>query len=422
MSERDQVGSSRRVSRRGLLAVAGGLGIGGASLAACGGTRPGLAADANAGSEDAITFWGSHQAGIASPAQSRLHFAAFDVVTTDRAELMALLQEWTAAAARMTKGQTAAPLSGNLLAPPEDTGEALDLGPANLTVTFGFGPGLFSKDGDDRFGLGPRRPPALVDLPAFAGDQLDPNRSGGDLAVQACADDPQVAFHCVRDLARKGLGVVAMRWSQLGFDRTSVTTQAQSTPRNLMGFKDGTDNIRAEDTAAMSRFVWVGSEGPSWMRGGSYLVTRRIRMTIELWDRTPLGDQEQTIGRHKRSGAPLGSNAENDPVDLKALHDGQPVIPANSHIRLASPDSNGGQRIMRRGYSFTDGMDSYGELDTGLFFICYQRDPRRQFIPIYTRLAATDALNEYVVHTGSAVFACPRGTTRGRWVGQGLFA
>src|SRR5262249_43144858 len=202
-----------------------------------------------------------------------------------------------------------------------------------------------------------RRPAALCELPAFGDDALDPATSGGDLCVQACADDPQVAFHAVRNLARIGRGTVVMRWSQLGFGRTSSTSRSQDTPRNLMGFKDGTANIRAEDTEAMRRFVWVGGEGPGWMRGGSYMVTRRIRMLLEVWDRSALEDQEQTIGRRKYDGAPLGESGEFAPLDLAAERGGQPTIPADAHVRLASPSVNDGERILRRGYSFTDGVD-----------------------------------------------------------------
>jgi deferrochelatase/peroxidase EfeB len=161
--------------------------------------------------------------------------------------------------------------------------------------------------------------------------------------VQACSGDPQVAFHAVRNLARIGRGAVVMRWSQLGFGRTATTSRSQDTPRNLMGFKDGTANIRAEDSEAMDRFVWLGrGDGPTWMRGGSYMVTRRIRMLLEVWDRSALEDQEQTIGRAKYSGAPLGGNEESDPLDLEAKSGGKPVIPADAHVRLASDRSTTG--------------------------------------------------------------------------------
>jgi deferrochelatase/peroxidase EfeB len=160
------------------------------------------------------------------------------------------------------------------------------------------------------------------------------------------------------------------------------------------------------------------------MRGGTYAVTRRIRMLIETWDRSALGDQEATIGRAKISGAPLGAEAEHDPVDLSARRkDGEPEIPVDAHIRLASHVTNAGVPVLRRGYSYTDGIDPVtGELDAGLFFVCFQRDPHAQFAVLQRRLGSGDALNEYIKHTSSAVFAIPAGVPPGGYVAQGLFA
>jgi len=308
-------------------------------------------------------------------------------------------------------------------APPADTGEAMDLTPAKLTITFGLGPGLFERGGEDRFGLRAQKPALLRDLPRLPGDELERERSGGDLVVQACADDPQVAFHAVRNLARIGRGSVVMRWSQLGFGRTSTTSRAQATPRNLMGFKDGTNNIRAEDTKAMRDHVWLGAgDDPAWMRDGTFMVTRRIRMLIEVWDRASLADQQDTIGRLKATGAPLGGRREFDEVDLAAKRTGgEPLIPVDAHVRLAAPQVNGGLKMLRRGYSFTDGMDAdLGQLDAGLFFICFQRDPEMGFVAIQRRLGATDALGEYIQHTGGGLFAMLPGVRRGQYLGQGL--
>ncbi|MGY1749996.1 iron uptake transporter deferrochelatase/peroxidase subunit [Modestobacter sp. SYSU DS0511] len=367
----------------------------------------------------AVRFTGAHQAGITTPAQDRLHFVAFDVVTDDRAELVALLRAWTAAARRMTAGQDAGEV-GAVGGPddvPDDTGEALGLPASGLTLTVGFGPTLFTTaDGVDRFGLAARRPAPLAELPAFPGDAIDPAISGGDLCVQACANDPQVAVHAVRNLIRLGAGVVRVRWSQLGFGRTSSTSSAQATPRNLFGFKDGTDNLKAENAAAIERFVWVadGDPGADWLAGGSYLVTRRIRMLVETWDGETLAEQEASVGRTKGAGAPLGARAEFDPVDLAAL-------PPTSHVFLAHP-TNAGTAILRRGYSFVDGSDAQGRLDAGLFFIAYQRDPGNGFTRIQRNLR-TDALNEYLQHTSSAVFACPPGVTGDDdWWGRALFS
>jgi deferrochelatase/peroxidase EfeB len=392
---------SPRVTRRRLLGTAAGAAFAGGLVVG----KEGSPSDTPL----VVPFYGPVQAGIATPAQDRLHFAAFDLTVDSASEVRDLMRAWTDAAARMTAGRDAGAAAASSLAPPTDTGEATGLPPANLTVTFGFGPSLFAAD---RFGLAGARPAELRELPQLPGDELDPDRSGGDMCVQACSDDPQVAFHAVRNLARIGRGAVVMRWSQLGFGRTSTTSRSQATPRNLMGFKDGTNNIRAEDVELMRRHVWV--DAPRWMRGGTYMVTRRIRMLIEVWDRASLQDQEQTIGRLKASGAPLGGRSEDDPVNAARL-------PVDAHVRLAQPAANGGERLLRRGYSFTDGMDAdLGQLDAGLFFICFQRDPARQFVPIQRRLGGSDALGEYIKHTGSALFAVPPGVRPGGYIGEAL--
>jgi deferrochelatase/peroxidase EfeB len=191
-----------------------------------------------------------------------------------------------------------------------------------------------------------------------------------------------------------------------------------------MGFKDGTNNVVAEDTDALHDHVWVGAhDDPAWMRGGTYLVARRIRMLLEVWDRSTLVDQEASIGRLKASGAPIGATEEFDAVDLEARRGGEPVIPMDAHVRLSAPSRNNGSRLLRRGYSFTDGIHPVtNQLDAGLFFIAFQRDPRRQFVPIQRRLGESDALNEYIRHTGSALFAIPPGVTSGGFVGETLLA
>jgi deferrochelatase/peroxidase EfeB len=405
------------LTRRRLLTSAG-VGAAGLTLGAGGYLIGHETAEASNGDgTGSVSFYGPHQAGIDTAAQDRLHFAAFDLLSEDPAELRELMRAWTVAAAEASAGEMIGGVNDVQLAPPDDTGETVGLLPSRLTVTFGFGPSLFEKPG---LGLAAKRPATLQPLPALPADELNPGESGGDICVQACSDDPQVAFHAIRNLARIGRGTVAMRWSQLGFGRTASTSRSQDTPRNLMGMKDGTANIRAEDSEAMEKFVWVGREGPAWMQGGSYLVTRRIRMLLEVWDRTSLQDQERTIGRHKYSGAPLGGRDEFEPLPLDTQRNGHPLIPPNSHVRLASGKENGGARILRRGYSFTDGVDEgLGELEAGLFFISFQRNPE-QFVAIQQRLGSMDALNEYIKHVGSAVFAVPPGATPGGYVGEAL--
>jgi deferrochelatase/peroxidase EfeB len=376
-------------------------------------------------SEGAVPFYGAHQAGVATLAQDYLSFAAFDLSSETIEGLREILQQWTAAAASLTAGQPYQPSPQELSQPPEDTGEAIGLDPAQLTITIGLGPSLFGSPGQDRFGLAHLKPSMLQPLPPFQGESLDPNSSGGDLCVQACANDPQVTFHAVHLFARLASSTASLRWAQLGFGRTSSTSQAQVTPRNLMGFKDGTDNIRAEDTTEMNDYVWVQpADDPAWMTGGTYLIARRIKILFDVWDSTTLEDQQRTIGRDKLTGAPLGSRSEFDPVELSATAtDGELLIPDNAHIRLANPQNNDGQRILRRGYSYSEPVEpGSGQIDAGLFFIAFQRSPERQFIPLQRRLAASDALNHHTLHTLSAIFACPPGTSPGGFIGDALFA
>jgi deferrochelatase/peroxidase EfeB len=417
----DRAGTSRRRMLGLLGAGATGAALGtGATLARTSGDDP--AAQARA---QVVPFFGRHQAGIATPAQDRLHFATFDLSLTTRDELADLLRRWTNAAARMTAGLDVGTgaVTGAPGTPPDDTGEALGLAASKLTLTIGFGPTLFkTTHGADRFGLAARRPAQLAALPAFPGDALDPARSGGDLCLQACADDPQVAVHAIRNLARIARGSASVRYSQLGFGRTSSTSAAQATARNMMGFKDGTANLKAEDATELSTHVWAQpGDGPDWMTGGSYLVSRRIRMLIEPWDSTPLTEQERVIGRTKGNGAPLGRSDEFSVLNLQG-QSGEPAIDPKAHVRLAHPTSNHGAKLLRRGYSFVDGTDEYGRLDAGLFFLAYQRDPRAQFVTIQQSLAGkgNDALNEYITHVGSGLFACPPGVAAGAFWGETL--
>src|SRR5215472_10103152 len=347
-------------SRRRLLAGGGVVAAGAVAGGLAGnfaGSRPAdspaaAGADAVPGGEQVIPFYGPHQAGIATPVQDRLAFGTMNVVAgVGRADLRDLLRTWTTAAARMTAGQLVGEAT-EPYAPPVDTGEAIGSPVSRLTITLGYGPSLF----DQRFGLGPKKPAALVPLPPLPNENLDPQYTGGDLCVQACSDNPLVAFHAVRNLARIGMGVVEHNWMELGFGRTSATSTRQETPRNLLGFKDGTRNIKADQTQLLDDYVWAGDEtGQPWLRGGSYLVVRKIRMFIENWDRDYLQDQENVIGRAKVSGSPLSGGTEFSAPDFTAARpDGRLAIPARAHIRLASFEHNGGTRILRRGYSFTD--------------------------------------------------------------------
>ena len=406
-----------RISRRRCLelSAAAGGGAAGASLAWAAerehrdGTVPLRSAS------EQVPFDGPHQGGITTPQQEALHFAAFDL-TADRVEEVAVLfRAWTVAARRLSAGVPLLAQRDVAGDHPPDSGETEGIGSARLTLTFGLGPSLFGSVGNDRFGLARHRPPSLVDLPPFPGDELEDGRVGGDICVQACADDPQVAFHAVRNLASLARGAAVLRWMQTGFRHAEAATPL--TGRNLFGFRDGINNLDPADSDRMATNVWVADEGPGWLQGGTYMVVRRIRMRLEHWDSVPLSEQERTFGRHKRTGAPFGASEERARVDPTQL-------PPDCHVMQANPRRAGSEaeRILRRSYSFSDGFERrFDELDAGLFFVCFQRDPRRQFIPIQTRLARADHMREYVFHTGSGIFALPPGTEPGGYLGQALF-
>jgi deferrochelatase/peroxidase EfeB len=416
------------LSRRTLFAGAGG----GLALGAAAGYGAAHAAGPDASGDlidldRAIAFYadgadeadaaGGHQAGIATPPQRHCVFMTFDLVDGVRsADLQMLLAKWSAAIAQLMAGEPVGSVQPDRRgAVAADTGEAYGLAPAGLTVTLGLGPGVF----DDRLGLGARRPRHLRPLPALPSDTLRPELTGGDLALQACADDPQVAYHAIRDLARLGRGTVITRWTVMGFGRASAGA-GQTTPRNLQGFKDGTRNIK--DPADLDRFAGVGeADGDvDWMTGGSYLVARKIRMDVETWDADDVADQQAVIGRTKLEGAPLSGTKESDTPDFHKVVDGKPAIAPTSHIALAAHENNDGIRILRRGYNYTDGINELGQLDAGLLFLAFMKDPQ-QFITLQDRLGRSDLLNEYISHIGSGVFAVPPAPKRGHYLAEGLF-
>jgi deferrochelatase/peroxidase EfeB len=401
------------ISRRELLlaAAAGTFGVGkayGSAAAAC---TPDVDLTRR------YPFYGrAGQAGIRTPPQRHVFYMTFDLTSSLRTDLQVLLARWSSAIAQLMDGQPIGqiePARANGVG--LDSGEAMDLGPASLTVTVGLGPKVFS----DTYGLAHAKPARLRVLAQLPSDALDPSYTGGDLSLQACADDPQVAYHAVRDLARiaKDTGTAATRWTILGFGRASAG-KGQSTPRNLLGFKDGTRNIRED--ADFDRFVWL-KEGPAWQRYGSYQVVRKIQIHIENWDTDRISNQNAVFGRHKLSGAPLTGQNEFDLPDFHSVGpDGQPVIPADAHIRLAAHENNSGIRILRRSYNYTSGINGVGLLDAGLLFICYLNDPAH-FEMLQTKLGAADALNEYISHVGSAVFFVPPAPEEGSYIGEHLF-
>jgi deferrochelatase/peroxidase EfeB len=411
-------------TRRGFLAGAAGA----AGLAASAASAQAVRPDGPSARPRTLAFHGPHQGGVADDQQANVQFAVFDVSTDKRADIVALLRSWTDAAALLTAGLSLGEPGADPAKPVGDSGEAVDLTASRLTLTFGLGASLFELDGKDRFGLKARRPAGFVDLPKFPGDQLVAARTGGDLCIQACADDPQAAFHAIRQLARVADGVTSLRWIQSGFVSGAAPGK---TPRNLMGFRDGSTNVKTSDPDEMNRHVWVGSEAEPWMRGGTYMVARPTRIALEHWDRMKLSFQEQTIGRAKATGAPIGGKHEGDPLDLDAVDaDGNPVIAENAHVRLAAPQTNEGTQILRRSYSYDNGLSFVAErwppwrqgleLDAGLLFICFQHDPGAGFIRIFEKMSRFDMLNQFVTPIGGGLFAIPAGVRPGEYLAQGL--
>lgn len=399
---KDEKFFEKKMDRREFLKKAG---IGGAGLALGLSGASAFFANKEQGSkniadgQEEISFYGKHQAGITTPMQKNIYFVVLDLRTTDKNELIQLFKDWTDYSQKLVNGELVKKDGSNALLPPSDTGETVGLNPYRLTLTFGVSASFLTK-----LGLEKKRPKLFRDLPAFPKEQLREQYTGGDIVIQACADDEQVAFHAVRNLIRKGRNKVTMKWSQSGF---VAIGDRMETPRNLFGFKDGTANVTTEKD--IDKVVWADSQ--DWMKNGSYMAVRRIIMHLETWDRTNLQEQENTFGRYKESGAPFGKKNEFDEVDLS-------LLPVDSHVRLAKEVD---LPILRRSYSYSDGIDpKTGQFDAGLLFIAFQKDPDR-FVKIQTNLGADDKMNEYVTHIGSGLFACFGGVKEGGYIGQDLF-
>lgn len=401
-------------TRREMLKMTG-LGIVGTAIAVSGAgpiVNAVLQDSATEQVKDTIPFYGKHQPGIATPPQTHCYFATLQFVGSSKEELKSLFKKWTEYSARLMEGKLIAEEASKGNIPPVDTGDSMGLPSNNLTLTFGVGPSLFEHKS---LNLSSKRPELLKELPHFPKDQLQDIYNDGDLCIQACADDPQVAFHAVRNLVRAGSGIVKMKWSQAGF---LPKTAKGETPRNLFSFKDGTVNPKT--ASDLNEQVWVKGGDQQWLENGTYLVYRRIQMHLETWDRTALKEQEATFGRKRESGAFLTKKEEFEEVDIHekdAL--GNPVIPEDSHVFLAKAAK---KSILRRSYSYSSGLvDETGAYDAGLMFISFQKDPE-QFIAIQNSLGRQDRLNEYITHRGSAIFACFPGVKKGSYIGEALFA
>ncbi|MFF5495808.1 iron uptake transporter deferrochelatase/peroxidase subunit [Streptomyces aquilus] len=398
------------LSRRRLLGTAGatGLVLGAAGAAVGYAARPAEATPLTSLGAEEVMFHGKHQPGILQGLQARGHLVAFDLAAgAGRKGAAALLRRWSQTARRLMAGEAMAS---------DDTDVARDAGPSSLTITFGFGHSFFA-----RTGLEKQRPVALDPLPDFSSDRLDKARSNGDLWVQIGADDALVAFHALRAIQKDAGDAAKVRWQMNGFNRSPGATAHPMTARNLMGQIDGTRNPKPTEPD-FDRRIFVPSTGdPAWMANGSYAVVRRIRMLLDDWEQLSLKAQEQVIGRRKADGAPLTGGSETTAMDLeKTDAKGDLVVPLNAHARITRPDQNGGAAILRRPWSFHDGIDTDGVPDAGLLFVCWQADPLRGFVPVQRKLDRGDALSRYVRHESSGLFAVPGGAAEGEYVGQAL--
>lgn len=404
------------ISRRRLLGTAGAAGAAGLVAGGAAGAGGALAAHDEPVALTAIgathvPFEGVRQAGIVEPAQARGHLVAFDLAPgADRKAAAALLRRWSDAVREMTrKGATATPAV-------YDDQVAYDAGPSSLTVTFGFGRSFFG-----RTGLTAQLPEALAPLPDFPNDALDPKRGNGDLWVQVGADDALVAFHALRVIQKAARDTASVRWQMNGFNRTPGATAHPATGRNLMGQIDGTNNPKPTDADFDRRIFVPASSSPQWMAGGSYAVVRRIRMLLDSWDHLSVRRQEMVIGRRKSDGAPLSGGTETTPVDLgKFTAAGSPAIAGDAHIRVAAPASNSGAAMLRRAFSYHDGIGADGTPDAGLLFVAWQADPLRGFVPVQRKLDGGDGLSRFLRHEASGLFAVPGGVAPGEYVGQRL--
>lgn len=349
---------------------------------------------------------GLHQAGIVTPAPAATKLIGFDLLSdTDVEALSRLMRLWSSDIANMMAGE---PIPG-------DTAPELAQANTSLSITVGFGPGVFDLEG-----LAQQRPAGFVTIPAMQHDRLADEWSGGDLLAIVAADDRTTIDYVSRRLIRDAETFATPRWVQTGSWRGLDANGDPVTGRNLFGQKDGTANPGGD---VLDESVWIDG-GPQWLTGGTTVVIRRIEMDLDDWDDLGRSSQEKVIGRNLDDGAPLTGDREYDAPDFTATDGGELVIPEDAHIRLAHPVNNAGRRILRRGINYTHEERSGSRTVTsaGLLFLSFQANVAEQFVPIQRTLDNSDALNRWTTAIGSAVFAIPGGFDEQGWVGRQLLS
>jgi len=368
-----------------------------------------------------VSFDGDHQAGITATSHAVLNLLGFNLKDfVGKKEFANLMRLWTADARALCTAETPA---GSLEPEMADT-------PANLTITCGLGERVF-----DVIGASELRPDWLRDVEAFDRDKLSDEWAQTDIVLQICCDDPVTAGHAMRHMIRAGQDYAEVAWLQQGYGHAYGAGAKGATMRNQFGQLDGTVNPRT--AGEMDEQVWI-DEGPEWARGGTSMVVRRIRMNLDTWEKLDRNSRENSIGRTLDNGAPLTGEEEFDEPDFDAVDKyGLPTIDRNSHIaRAQAPEGEPEEHMLRRAFNY-DLQPDYAPIsetgfvaddeeisgtdvqlsNSGLIFICFQKDMTKVFEPMQRRMDEVDLLNEWATHIGSAVYFVPPGVKSGATTG-----
>ena len=303
-------------------------------------------------------------------------------------------------------------------------GEGASAGPARAAGRHrrGAGAAAVAADADhrlrarrcstSRFGLADSRPAALVDLPRSPAttstrpQRRRPVRPGlRRRPAGRGARDPQPRPHRLRQ-GRDPL--VAARLRQDVVDRPRTPT-----PRNLLGFKDGTRNIAGTDDAPRwTEYVWVARGADGRGLDGRRLVPGRPADPDAHRDLGPhlAGGAGGRSRPHQGRGRPARQGPGARRPFLKA-------IPA-PHVRLAHPSQHGGARLLAAA-SPSPTAPTASAAWTRACSSSPTSATCAGFIPC-SRPARNDALNEYIQHVGSALFAVPPGVGADGWWGETL--
>jgi dye decolorizing peroxidase len=326
-------------------------------------------------------FYGAHQNGIEIDRQSNATLISFDIRDgIDKSAIARLMRLWTNDSSELMQGN---PIIGD---PQAEMAE----NPARLTVLIGYGYSLFKKIGiEDQWPISERA------IPEYKIDRLEDRWSDGDLILQISGDNPQSIFHAAQVLERDAAPFATVRWQQRGFlDPAGINTSNVS--RNLLGQLDGTANKKNE-TEEFDEIAWV-KEGE--LAKGTTMVVRRIRMTLDTWNKVSTDSKSKVIGRSLEDGSLLETST-----------------PSAHQSRAFTKGSAG---LIRRGFNYDDNYLPDGTRDAGLIFISFQAQVK-SYLEIQGKLNEMDDLNRYTTPVGSGLFIVPPGTERGGYIGEGFF-